>query len=126
MVLNICSKFNGNIFDGLGYRADTVLILKITKRWKFTKMYVKLRFMFSAYRLTTLYTCTKSHENTLNSIGQEFSILKLQRDIITQEMNMELIVFFYAQHRMMFYICSKFHENVFDCFEVIEQTLYSY
>ena len=81
----MCTVYHENILDSI----------KVKERTQFSyekfqigiiplKMKKELRFFFSAYRLMTVYICTKFHENIL--YGIKFSNEKFQRGIIPLKM----------------------------------------
>ena len=50
-----------------------------------------------------------------------FSLEKIQRDIISQKLQVELQLFFSAYFLLLVYFTTKLHENIFDDYEVVER-----
>ena len=90
---------------------------------------VGLRFLFSAHGLM-LYICTTFHANILDGIKvtewTRFSLEKNQRGIIPQILQVELQFEFHVHCLIIVYICTFFHENIFDGFELVSRTRFSY
>ena len=78
----------------------------------------ELQFLFSAYHVIMLDTCTKFHENMLNGLRVlDWTRFKKNRQT-NRQMDTHCVI--------IPYIYTKFHENILSGFKIIEQTRFPY
>ena len=86
--------------------------------------------LISACLLVMLYICAKFREIILNGIKvmewTQFLYRKLQRGVIPQKMQVDILLLISARRLVMLYISTKFCEIISNGIKVIERTRFLY